>query len=622
MLQPGVHQTPPRIARSEVTATLLLSPASSITRAPTSSAFIRILVLWGLVGLYLSAAYSGFAFISGPARVFAPFRSSSASTSGSGSVGSSSSSSGSSGTTVPGAGDDHVSIKTLHLLAEVDGNASERVPHGASSESESSGVDLDPSQLRDTIDDGDGVTQKQLGGEPAVAQMTSEPADGADDGGYGAPAESPSVVLREASSPSPVSTSELTQQATVNAIAQDTKPEVVPLSLQNSSSALALPHHGKGSGNFSVRFGWLGVSYSAASPSLAATRARAMSLLFVAGYQEALESPDAVAERERLGDHPAAPGVSLRVNLQVLRDLRPWRKHGISNSDLMRTRAHNAQLIERVGNESSGMVTMFVRRGVPFFIESELSGPLMLEYGVGSKGKLRTFMEMLAAVGRAYPLPDVHFIWNVHPWPLLRTRATPPRGGVFNITGAPMRTAPRGLAPILSLCKTSADLDVLYPNMYFGTPRYWWRTTRSLDRAAGNWAWSRRREKMWWRGASGWMWPAAAPRVLTLGQWHSKPWADFAFTSQWKAQLRDWAKQRVRWLDSLPPGVAKIPYGPATRTTMEAVAKYKYALHLPGSYGATYSRTLQFLVWTGATIFFYDCPYYEFYYGDLRPYEQ
>ena len=73
------------------------------------------------------------------------------------------------------------------------------------------------------------------------------------------------------------------------------------------------------------------------------------------------------------------------------------------------------------------------------------------------------------------------------------------------------------------------------------------------------------------------------------------------------------------WRRTLPRSVNKIPYGPEQRTTMESVAKYKYSLQLPGSYGATYSRTLQFLVWTGTTIFFYDCPYYEFYYHHLHP---
>jgi hypothetical protein len=31
------------------------------------------------------------------------------------------------------------------------------------------------------------------------------------------------------------------------------------------------------------------------------------------------------------------------------------------------------------------------------------------------------------------------------------------------------------------------------------------------------------------------------------------------------------------------------------------------------------SRPLQFLLWSGATVFVYDCPYYEFYYHRLRP---
>ena len=141
--------------------------------------------------------------------------------------------------------------------------------------------------------------------------------------------------------------------------------------------------------------------------------------------------------------------------------------------------------------------------------------------------------------------------------------------------------------------------------------------TTSIERAAGKFPWPSRKFKVWWRGASGWMWPAAAPRVLTLARWHKKAWADLAFTSPWRMQLRQWRKDRVSWLNALPHDVSKIPGGTEMRTTMEHVARYRYALHLPGSYGATYSRTLQFLVWTGATIFIYDCPYYEFYYHHL-----
>ena len=78
------------------------------------------------------------------------------------------------------------------------------------------------------------------------------------------------------------------------------------------------------------------------------------------------------------------------------------------------------------------------------------------------------------------------------------------------------------------------------------------------------------------------MWPASAPRVLTLAKWPTKPWADLAFTNPWGAQpLRDWeCANKEPFEHQLPRNVKKIPHGTEMRTTMEAVAKHKYSLPL------------------------------------------
>ena len=305
---------------------------------------------------------------------------------------------------------------------------------------------------------------------------------------------------------------------------------------------------------------------------------------------EGPETPELAAERVALGSRRSPLGP--RIDIQILRDLAPWREAGFTLEDVLATRAHHAPLIDRVANFSSGMITTIIKRGVPYMLEAEVKTAIGTEYGIGSKGKIRAFGEMLAAVHRVFPLPDVYFIWNVHPWPLLRTGSGSSSGGGGGSPGGfssaigdvstgsfgsrqRARPAPRGVVPVLSLCKTDTDLDVLYPNMYFQSPQYWWRATRSLERASRNWPWSRRRGRMWWRGASGWMWPAAAPRVLTLARWHDKPWADLAFTNPWGSQLRDWTRTKEPFRFSLPRRVKKIPYGTDKRTTMEAVAKSK-----------------------------------------------
>ena len=65
-------------------------------------------------------------------------------------------------------------------------------------------------------------------------------------------------------------------------------------------------------------------------------------------------------------------------------------------------------------------------------------------------------------------LPDVYFLWNLHPWPLL-------------VSDTKLDAAPPRTAPVFSLCKRPNDLDVLYPNMYFGGPSNWHRVTAALN---------------------------------------------------------------------------------------------------------------------------------------------
>ena len=106
---------------------------------------------------------------------------------------------------------------------------------------------------------------------------------------------------------------------------------------------------------------------------------------------------------------------------------------------------------------------------------------------------------------------------------------------------------------------------------------------------------------------------------MVVSRYFRRRWADFAFTSHFVPVLSAWAGSP--WLKAhlLGRDARAIRNGAGTRTPMEAVTRYKYALHLPGSYAATYSRTLQFLLWTGTAVFLYDCPYYEFYYPGLSP---
>ena len=147
---------------------------------------------------------------------------------------------------------------------------------------------------------------------------------------------------------------------------------------------------------------------------------------------------------------------------------------------------------------------------------------------------------------------------------------------------------------------------------------WWQKVTTGLSAAAVSVPFSARKSRIWWRGNSGVTWPASRPRVVTVSRWFSRPWADFAFTNQWPSVVKSW-RQNPRLAKRVPRNAGEIPFGADKRSPITGVARYRYALQLPGSFSGTYSRALQFLLWTGAAVFMYDCPYYEFYYHHLTP---
>ena len=294
----------------------------------------------------------------------------------------------------------------------------------------------------------------------------------------------------------------------------------------------------------------------------------------------------------------------LGMDPQVWRDFRPWRDRGFTMRDIIHTRARKTVLLNEKTEFSHEIFTTVIKSGVPYYLTSEMK--TLAHYKVARLLKLLDFILQLHSVGKKHPLPDVYLIWTVLPNPLLRARHL-----------KDLLHAPSGVAPVLSLCKTEHDLDLLYPNMYFRTVGWWTKVTRGLNAAALSMPFHKRKARMWWRGSSGGTWPAARPRVLSVSRWFMKPWADFAFTNMWTSVWRRW--RRNQWRVHVPRNAMAIPFGGEKRTPIHAVARYKYTLHLPGSFSGTYSRALQFLLWTGTAIFFYDCPYYEFYYHHLHP---
>jgi hypothetical protein len=105
--------------------------------------------------------------------------------------------------------------------------------------------------------------------------------------------------------------------------------------------------------------------------------------------------------------------------------------------------------------------------------------------------------------------------------------------------------------------------------------------------------------------------------VQTVGRWGHEPWADFAFTNDFAAQLHRWNDEP--WRKRLPHRLLDLRAGKGQLTAMTEVARYRYALHLPGGFAGTYSRTLQYLLWTGTTVLLYEQLCAEFYYHRLTP---
>ena len=179
--------------------------------------------------------------------------------------------------------------------------------------------------------------------------------------------------------------------------------------------------------------------------------------------------------------------------------------------------------------------------------------------------------------------------------------------------------APPGVAPLLALCKSDAHWDVLYPNMYFMTPQKWRHMTAEISQEYTRQPWAMRKPRMWWRGSLGKFWPGGQPRATILGRYAAEPWANFAFTDTPAREMIGQWLANATIAPQLSPGLARVRVGSAYSMSMAGVAQYQYAAHLPGFFSGTYSRTLQFLLWSGATIFIMDSPWYEFYYHHLVP---
>lgn len=345
---------------------------------------------------------------------------------------------------------------------------------------------------------------------------------------------------------------------------------------------------------------------------------------------------------------------------QILRDLGPWAARGFTYAQLLATKAGRAGAglaPNPLSDRPRGLFTCAVLGGVPYFLTHEVKA-MLAGYYAPTLVKIRAFLVMLQGVTMGSEAsfvgvdvtPDVLLVWHVDPYPLLAGKPTQPpvpvpdappdmfaprgsRGGgngsvvVHPVTSdaldaSPLSIppAPPGLSPLLALCKTPGHWDALYPNMYFGSPAKWDSQTARLARGNDGNPWGRRTPKLWWRGTLGDMWPGGKARADTVGTFASESWADMAFVDpedRAAAVLASWATQP--WGPSLPPGLASVRTGTRHTVPMDRVARYKFALHLPGFFQGTYSRTLQSLLWTGATIFLYDSPYSEFYYHRLKP---
>ena len=331
---------------------------------------------------------------------------------------------------------------------------------------------------------------------------------------------------------------------------------------------------------------------------------------------------------------------------QLVSDLAPWRERGILLDDLHRTRANMTEAGSAwpglepapVSGRPLALVEVWLIRGVPY-VDARTAERAVALLTRSATEKLGALLALLRGAVRyaqsasrraksrnAPRVPDVYLLINLDPVPVLRGGATGGTAGVVisNATASLHAAPPTPMAPVLSLCKTDAHWDVLYPNMYFKSPIEWDHIASSLSAAHERSPWHQRREKMWWRGAAGnpaVLGSGTQLRIRMLTQWHSAPWADFGFTDHLRPRLH--ALRASMGLEKFaalyPPKVWGVPASTKLKMPMEKVANYKYALHLPGAFLLTYSRTLQFLLWTGACTFKVASPYYEFYYRHLTP---
>jgi hypothetical protein len=258
-----------------------------------------------------------------------------------------------------------------------------------------------------------------------------------------------------------------------------------------------------------------------------------------------------------------------------------------------------------------GLFEMWVVDGVPYFaLEDAVSSEVAFYWGQLYKinamwGLLRSsLVEAQRGVlraqkdkGRAYAralgvptpadaaqwtagvVPDVYALINVEPVPLLPRKpegeAPAAAAGKGAAAGAPV--APRGMAPVLSLCKTDAHWDVLYPNMYFVSPAFWEAQVAKIRDNNRLRPWPARKNLVWWRGSAGYNWPGIAPRLHTLARYYSRKWADIAFTDNWGAVFAIW---RRKWRGGvfrarIPAHSYKIRAGKPLSMKMEEVSGYK-----------------------------------------------
>ena len=353
----------------------------------------------------------------------------------------------------------------------------------------------------------------------------------------------------------------------------------------------------------------------------------------------------------KLGAEPTMPSYLVHwdsselapADAQLASDLAPWRERGILLDDLRRTRANVTEASDAwpglepapVPGRPLALVEVWLINGVPFVDArtAERAVALLTRSATEKLGALLAslhgavrYAQMAcrsAKRRRAPRAPDVYLLINLDPVPVLRGAGS--AGGVDAGNATVRRaTPPAPMAPVLSLCKTDAHWDVLYPNMYFKSPSEWGHVTLSLSAAHERSPWHQRREKMWWRGAAGnpaVLGSGTQMRIHTLAHWHAAPWADFGFTDQLRPRLHALraSMNLERFAALYPPKVWGVPASGKLKMPMREVARYKYALHLPGAFLLTYSRTLQFLLWTGACTFKVASPYYEFYYRHLTP---